>query len=71
MLKWKDMRDVLVLSTKHFVRFVEITKRGKVVKKPHIILEYNKAKGGVDLADQLASYSTPLRKSIRWYKRLR
>lgn len=69
-LKWKDKRDVLVLSTKHSVRFLEITKRGKVVKKPHIILDYNKAKGGVDLADQLASYSTPLRKSIRWYKKI-
>lgn len=69
-LKWKDKRDVLMLSTKHSVRFVEITKRGKLVRKPKIVLEYNKAKGGVDLADQMASYSTPLRKSIRWYKKI-
>ncbi|CAK1599162.1 unnamed protein product [Parnassius mnemosyne] len=69
-MKWKDKRDVLVLSTKHSVRFVEIIKRGQVVKKPQIVLEYNKAKGGVDLADQMASYSTPLRKSIRWYKKI-
>lgn len=69
-LKWKDKRDVLVLSTKHSVGFVEITKRGNVVRKPTIVLDYNKAKGGVDLADQMASYSTPLRKSIRWYKKI-
>ncbi|KAH9634428.1 hypothetical protein HF086_008262 [Spodoptera exigua] len=28
------------------------------------------AKGAVDLSDQLASYSTPLRKSVKWYKKL-
>lgn len=43
------MRDVLVLSTNHTVRFVVITKRGKVVRRPQIVLEYNKAKGGVEV----------------------
>lgn len=52
------------------MRFVEITKRGKVVRKPQIVIEYNKTKGGLDLADQMSSYSTPLRKSIRWYKKI-
>lgn len=69
-LKWKDKRDVLVLSTKHTDRFQNITnKRGQVVSKPKIILDYNKAKGAVDLSDQITSYSTPLRKSVKWYKK--
>lgn len=37
--------------------------------KPAIVLDYNKAKGAVDLADQMAAYQTPLRKSLKWYKK--
>ncbi|XP_022837335.1 piggyBac transposable element-derived protein 4-like [Spodoptera litura] len=69
-LKWKDKRDVYVLSTKHTDRFVNIQQRGKTIRKPKIIVDYNMAKGAVDLSDQLASYSTPLRKSVKWYKKL-
>lgn len=69
-LKWKDKRDVLVLSTKHSKRFQEITKRGKKVSKPQIVIDYNRAKGAVDLADQLSAYSSPLRKTIRWNKKI-
>lgn len=68
-MKWKDKRDVLVLSTKHSDRFQTVTKRGKTVLKPKIVLDYNRAKGAVDLSDQMAAYSTPLRKSVKWYKK--
>ncbi|GBP54651.1 hypothetical protein EVAR_35913_1 [Eumeta japonica] len=35
-----------------------------------MILAYNKAKGAVDLSDQMTSYSSPLRKTVKWYKKL-
>lgn len=35
--------------------------------KPDMIISYNKAKIGIDLSDQMSSYFTCLRKSIRWY----
>lgn len=69
-MKWKDKRDVYVLSTKHSVQFHNIAKRGKTISKPRIVVDYNKVKGAVDLADQLAAYSSPLRKSVKWYKKL-
>lgn len=70
-MKWRDKREVLVLSTKHSDRFVKIKKRqGNVVMKPQIITDYNTAKGAVDLSDQMAAYSSPLRKSVKWYKKL-
>lgn len=69
-MKWRDKRDVLVLSTKHTVRFHNITKNGRVISKPQIIIDYNKGKGAVDLSDQMTSYCTPLRKSVKWYKKL-
>ncbi|CAG4960623.1 unnamed protein product [Colias eurytheme] len=59
-MKWRDKREVLVLSTKHSTRFHTVTKRGKIVSKPKIICDYNRAKGAVDLSDQMAAYSTPL-----------
>ncbi|GBP23589.1 PiggyBac transposable element-derived protein 4 [Eumeta japonica] len=61
-LRWKDKRDVLVLSTKHSTRFVSGTKNNKTTMNPAIVVDYNKAKGAVDLVDQMAAYQTPLRK---------
>lgn len=31
---------------------------------------YNKNKQGIDVSDQMNSYFTPLRKSIRWYHKV-
>ncbi|CAG5044070.1 unnamed protein product [Parnassius apollo] len=69
-MRWKDKRDVLILSTKHSTRFVRVVKRNKVILKPAIIVNYNKAKGAVDLSDQMSAYQTPLRKTVKWYKKV-
>lgn len=70
-MKWKDKRDVCLLSTKHSIGFRKTkNKRGIEVIKPKIIMDYNKAKAAVDLSDQMTAYSSPLRKSIKWYKKL-
>lgn len=69
-LKWKDKRDVLMLSTKHSKGTSTVIKKGRTVRKPRMILAYNKAKGSVDMSDQMTSYSSPLRKTVRWYKKL-
>ncbi|XP_072400848.1 uncharacterized protein [Diabrotica undecimpunctata] len=37
--------------------------------KPKSVIDYNKAKKGVDISDQMSSYYTCLRKSIKWYKK--
>lgn len=69
-LKWKDKRDVLMLSTKHSSGSSTIRKKGKVIRKPRMILAYNKAKGAVDMSDQMTAYSSPLRKTVKWYRKL-
>ena len=33
-------------------------------------MSYNNAKQGIDISDQMASYFTPLRKTIRWYHKI-
>jgi hypothetical protein len=70
--KWKDTRDVAVLSSKHGANQSEVLVRAKgglVLKfKPDAILDYNINKTGVDRNDQLGAYNPFKRKSIKWKK---
>jgi Transposase IS4 len=81
--KWKDKRDVLMLSTIHAARIVEGGKRnrrGELIKKPDCILDYKKPDCildynvhmcGVDRLDQLLSYYSPLDcKTLKWYRKV-
>lgn len=69
-LKWQDKRDVLCLSTKHTAETKELQRRGETVHKPLLICDYNNSKSFIDLSDQLKAYSAPLRKGIKWYRKL-
>lgn len=69
-LKWKDKRDVLMLSTKHSDKIAVVVKKGKQIRKPKVILDYNKSKESVDMSDQMGAYSSPLRKTLKWYREL-
>jgi len=71
--KWRDKRDVTMLSTCHNLNMVDTGKKNRkneAVVKPKIIIDYNAGKAGIDLSDQLSSYSSPVRKSIRWYHKV-
>lgn len=69
-MKWKDKRDVYLLSTKHSIGFTRTFKREKEIIKPKIVVDYNNAKSSVDLSDQMIAYSSPLRKTVKWYRKL-
>nr|CAH7752331.1 unnamed protein product [Callosobruchus chinensis] len=69
-LKWKDKRDVLMISTKHTHETVIVHKRTGDVEKPVAVIEYNKAKSSIDLSDQMASYHSALRKTVKWYRKI-
>ena len=72
-LKWKDKRDVYILTGIHKADSVVSLKRtykGEKIRKPEAIFIYNLYMSGVDLTDQfLASYSF-LRRSVKWSKKL-
>uniref|UniRef100_A0A1B0AXK3 PiggyBac transposable element-derived protein domain-containing protein n=1 Tax=Glossina palpalis gambiensis TaxID=67801 RepID=A0A1B0AXK3_9MUSC len=63
-LKWTDKRSVCMLTTcnNRTCTIIEGTK-GKL--KPDAIFDYNNAKKGVDISDQIASYYNSLRKTIK------
>jgi hypothetical protein len=72
-MKWKDKRDVLAVSTRHTGKIVtlpRLNRRGAQVNKQDLILDYNQHMGGVDRVDQILSYYSPLRKSIKWYRKV-
>lgn len=51
-IKWKDKRDVYIMSTKH--ETVEMTIQGSNrPPKPNCITVYNKGMNGIDLQDQI------------------
>lgn len=67
-LKWKDKREVLLISTLHKLDVEEaVNKRGKKKMKPTVVIDYNKNMSGVDRSDQMLSYYTTPRKTVRWY----
>lgn len=68
-LKWRDKRELLMCSTKTTNTMVDVRSR-KVAQKPVTVIEYNKGKASIDLADQKASYGNPLRRSLKWYRKV-
>ena len=69
-LKGKDKRDILLLSSKHIHQTITVNRHTGPVQKPKAIVDYNNGKSSVDLSDQMASYNTALRKTIKWYRKI-
>lgn len=74
-LQWVDKRPVYMISSdpSHEGVVIDTGKRntkGEAIKKPKSILDYNKAKKGVDLSDQMSTYFSVLRKSLKWYRKV-
>lgn len=70
-MKWRDSREVLAISSEHTNELVEVTNKwGKKKMKPIAISMYNKYMSGIDRHDQMLSYYPCERKTIRWYKKI-
>ena len=72
-MKWRDKRDVMMLSTVHTGKVMDsskVNRRGEHVKKPDCVIDYNQHMCGVDRMDQLMAYYTPLRKTLKWYRKV-
>jgi hypothetical protein len=74
-LKWRDKRDVCVLSTKHAGTFKILFNKierssGDPRTIPSCVADYNEHMGGVDRSDQLNKYYSITRKTLKWWKKL-
>lgn len=69
--KWKDKRPVMMITTGQHPSIVEVSNRfGKRRQKPAEVEFYNRYMSGIDRADQMISYYSCPRKTIRWYKKV-
>ena len=71
-LRWRDKKDVCLMSTIHNTATVMVhTKGGKDVLKPQLALDYNNTMGGVDRADQAMTFYPAMRKQQKkYYKKI-
>ncbi|XP_063312604.1 piggyBac transposable element-derived protein 4-like [Pelobates fuscus] len=71
-LKFKDKKEVFMLTSMHTERTRRVTVCGRqeIRRVPVCIRRYNKHMGGVDLSDQLLQSYLILRKTRAWYKSL-
>lgn len=69
--KWKDKRDVLVITTRNHPRLVTTANKfGKECVKLEEVVTYNDHMPGIDRCVQMTStYSSP-RKALSWYKKV-
>ena len=75
-LKWKDKREVCMLSTFHDNSVTPKKRRTKhsvdgteVIKKPNVVEDYNQYMGGVDKSDQLVLYYGFAHRRVKWWER--
>ena len=71
-LKWKDKKEVTMISTYHGEETrMKLTKCRQEKQKPVSVLDYNENMGGVDLKDQLLQpYLLERKKMTKWYIKL-
>ncbi|CAH2014457.1 unnamed protein product [Acanthoscelides obtectus] len=69
--KWRDKRDILSITTGYKPELVETANRyGHKKTKPLMVSCYNDNMSGIDRADQIISYHSCPRKTIRWHKKV-
>ena len=69
--KWRDKRDVLLISTIHGTNMIQKEKRGTIITKPEVVQDYATKMGGVDLSDgMIASYTLARKRIKKYYKKI-
>ena len=68
-LKWRDKKDVFMLSTMHKPQLQHTRGRYEEKNKPEAVIEYIQNMAGVDQSDQMISYFPMHRKSLKWWKK--
>lgn len=73
-IKWKDKKDVVLLTTMHGLDFAETGKTnrytGQKCVKPTVAIDYNQYMSGVDIGDQMLSKFHTMRRCKKAYKKI-
>ena len=75
-LQWQDKNKVTMLSTIHQSGMTVVQRRSRhgqrgveEIRKPTVVMQYNKFMGGVDQADQMLSYYGFTHRTAKWWRR--
>uniref|UniRef100_A0A1A9WYH0 PiggyBac transposable element-derived protein domain-containing protein n=1 Tax=Glossina brevipalpis TaxID=37001 RepID=A0A1A9WYH0_9MUSC len=78
--KWRDKRHILTISNMHRIEIVEVDQKLQSVKNeklnvklttlPNTLRDYIKGMAGATRADQMMTYHSSLRKTLRWHKNI-
>ena len=69
--KWRDKRDVLLISTIHGTNMIQKEQRGTIIAKSEVVQDYATKMGGVDLSDRMiASYTLARKRIKKYYKKI-
>ncbi|KAL6418293.1 hypothetical protein ACFW04_012216 [Cataglyphis niger] len=73
-IKWKDKKDVVLLTTMHGLEFAETGKINRYTEqkclKPTAVQDYNQYMSGVDVGDQMLSKFHTMRRNKKAYKKI-
>ncbi|GFO07295.1 PiggyBac transposable element-derived protein 4 [Plakobranchus ocellatus] len=73
LLRFYDKREVNILSTAHDDTMVATGKTNPVTREPivklHAVADYNKFMGAVDRSDQMVSFNSFRRRTLKWWKK--
>lgn len=68
-VQWTDKKTVSMITSCPN-RNCEIIEGRSTRYKLDLVFDYNDAKKGVDLSDQMSSYYSSLRKTVKWYRKI-
>ena len=71
-MNYKD-KNVYMISTFHGPNMRDTGKKkqaGNAISQLQVILDYNRAKGGIDFSNQMIAYYSPACKSVKWYRKV-
>ena len=73
-MKYHDRKVVHMITTTEKAAFMDTDKLDprtqQVVRKPEVVVKYDKNMGGVDHSDQMVSYATFSCRTLKWWKRV-
>ncbi|KAL2751649.1 piggyBac transposable element-derived protein 4-like [Vespula maculifrons] len=69
---YKDVTGTQVFRpfSKNSSEMINIKIKRGFYQKPKMVIGYNTGKNAIDLSDYMSAYKNPLRKTIKWYRKL-
>lgn len=67
---WSDKKIVRMISSLHQHSIVDKVKKGRVMRKPQTVWDYNLQARGIDQADMQMHFDSVKRKTRMWYRKL-